>query len=58
MWEEWRWTYPLASPSAKLLHALSSDVTLVNLIGHDYRNADRFWNILLEAEEDVNVVLR
>ena len=58
VWDEWRRTYPPGSPSAELLHALSTDVVLVNLIGHDYRNADRLWDILSEAEEDVNLVMR
>ena len=58
MWDEWRRIYPLPSSSAKLLDTLSTDVTLVNLIGHDYRNANRLWDILLEAEGDVEVVMR
>ncbi|RYP50695.1 hypothetical protein DL768_003839 [Monosporascus sp. mg162] len=44
---EWAKVYDKGSESAALLEAVRADVWLVNIIHHDYVDADALWNLLL-----------
>lgn len=48
IWREWTNVFHPSSPSARLLDGLRNDVWLVNVIGHDYIDAKKFWDLLLQ----------
>ncbi|RYP77043.1 hypothetical protein DL771_001333 [Monosporascus sp. 5C6A] len=45
---QWAKVYGKGSESAALLEAVRADVWLVNIIHHDYVDADALWNLLLD----------
>lgn len=55
IWREWQHVYPTGSPSSKLIESLWKDLVLVNVIGHQYQEGGRLWDLLL-GEDKVNGV--
>ncbi|KAL2119308.1 hypothetical protein VTJ04DRAFT_6268 [Mycothermus thermophilus] len=47
IWREWAKVYPRGSPSARFLEAVRQDVWLVNIIHHDFVEANGLWELLL-----------
>jgi len=46
IWREWQKLYPSRSQSGRFLRDLREDVWLVNVVGHEYRDANSLWRIL------------
>ncbi|KAF2672976.1 methylenetetrahydrofolate reductase 2 [Microthyrium microscopicum] len=47
IWREWQHIYPPRSPTAQLLKDIESDYWLLNIVHHNYLEANAIWDLLL-----------